>query len=186
MPILPLTLTDLKPLLAVAAADTTLDADLLLLLTAQQPALEYGLDPAILAASAADPGLQSLLKLGVAEALAGEYLRRQARAPGATDDFHLGPLTISASRTDNPGQQGERLATQGLKRLEPFSRAARRVAYDASAGLPDGSSKSPLLIQTDSSTVCASTLSLFDQPLFDQPFCDPLFFDLRVGGGGGY
>ena len=162
MPILPLTIADLKPLLALDALDTTFDAELTILLTGQQAALEYTLDPAILAASAGDAGLQATLMLGVAEALAGEFLRRQARSPGATDDFHLGPLTVSASRTDNQAQLGERLATAGIRRLEPFSRAARRVAYDASAGQPDGSSKTPLLIQTDTGGVCALTPSLFD------------------------
>ena len=167
MPILPLTIADLKPLLALDAADTTFDADLALLLAGQQAALEYTLDPAILTASAGSAGLQATLTLGVAEALAGEFLRRQARAPGATDDFHLGPLTVSASRTDNQAQLGERLATVGVKRLEPFSRAAKRMAYDASAGQPDGSSKAPLLIQTDTGGVCALTPSLFDGALFD-------------------
>jgi hypothetical protein len=153
MPILPLTIADLKPLLALDAADTTFDADLTVLLTGQQAALEYTLDPAILTASAGSAGLAATLTLGVAETLAGEFLRRQARAPGATDDFHLGPLTVSASRTDNQAQLGERLWAQGVKRLEPFGRAAKRAAYDASAGQPDGSSKTPLLIQTDTGSV---------------------------------
>ena len=179
MPILPLTIADLKPICAIAATDTSSDADLTVLLTAQQPALEYGLDPAILAASAGDAGLQATLTLGMAEALAGEFLRRQGRAPGATDDFHLGPLTVSGSRTDNPAQLGERLATLGLKRLEPFGRAARRIAYDASAGLPDGSSKSPLLIQTDTTAFCAAgQSSVFGASLFD--------FPLDEGGGEGF
>ncbi|MGI4789613.1 MAG: hypothetical protein ACRYFS_12270 [Janthinobacterium lividum] len=157
MSVLPLTIADLKPLCAIETADTSSDADLTLLLTAQQPALEYGLDVGILAASAGDSGLQATLMLGVAEALAGEFLRRQSRAPGATDDFHLGPLTVSASRTESLSQLGDRLAALGLKRLEPFGRASKRVAYDASAGLPDGSSKSPLLLQTDASAACASS-----------------------------
>ena len=162
MSILPLTIADLKPLLALQSTDTTFDADLMTLLAGQQAALEYTLDPAILTAAAGSAGLQATLTLGVAEALAGEFLRRQARGPGATDDFHLGPLTVSASRTDNQAQLGERLATAGVKRLEPFGRAAKRVAYDASSGQPDGSSKSPLLIQTDTGGVCALTPSLFD------------------------
>ena len=172
MLILPLAVADLKPLLALAASDTSADADLALLLAAQQPALEYGLDPAILAASVSNRGLQATLTLGVAEALAGEYLRRQARAPGATDDFHLGPLTVSASRTDNLNQLGEHLAVAGLKRLEPFGRAARRAAFDASGGEPDGSSKSPLLIQSDLSASCTATPSLFDVSFFDLPLDD--------------
>lgn len=167
MPILPVTIADLKPLLALQSADTTFDADLTILLTGRQAALEYTLDPAVLTASAGDAGLQATLTLGMAEALAGEFLQRQARAPGATDDFHLGPLTVSASRTDNQAQLGERLAATGVKRLEPFGRAARRVAYDASAGQPDGSSKAPLLFQTDTGAFCAATFSLFDGALFD-------------------
>ena len=159
MSILPLTIAGLKPLCAIGAADTTSDADLTLLLTAQQPVLEYSLDPAILAASVGDAGLQATLVLGASEALAGEFLRRQARAPGATDDFHLGPLTISASRTDSLAQLGERLAAAGLKRLEPFGRAARSIASDASAGLPDGSAKSTLLMQTETTSFCASSPS---------------------------
>ncbi len=161
MSILPLTIADLKPLLALGATDTTYDADLTLLLLGQQAALEYTLDPAILTASAGNAGLLATLTLGVAEALAGEFLRRQARAPGATDDFHLGPLTVSASRTDNPAQLGERLAALGVKRLEPFGRASKRAAYEASAGQLDGSSKAPLLIQTDTGSACAATPSLF-------------------------
>ena len=172
MSIIPLTIAALKPLLALASTDTSADADLTALLAAQQPALEYGLDPAILAASAADLGLQATLLLGASEALAGEYLRRQGRVPGATDDFHLGPLTVSASRTDNQSQLGERLAAMGQKRLEPFGRAPRRVAYDASQGLPDGSSRSPLLIQTDTSVSCTGSPSLFDDPFFGTPSSD--------------
>lgn len=167
MLILPLTIADLKPLLAIDAADTSADADLNSLLTAQQAALEYALDPAILAASAGSAGLQATLALGAAEALAGEYLRRQARAPGATDDFHLGPLTVSGSRTDSPAQLGERLVAQGVKRLEPFGRAARSVAADASEGLPDGSAKAAL-IQSQAASAPALS-SLFDGVLLEEP-----------------
>ena len=162
MPILPITSADLKPLLALQITDTAFDAALAELLTTAQAAIEYMLDPAVLAASAGNAGLGALLKLGVAEMLAGEFLRRQARALGATDDFHIGPLTVSASKTDNQAQLGERLVLLGLKRLEPFGRAGRRAAFDASAGLVDGSSKAPLLLQTESSSsVCALTPSLF-------------------------
>ena len=177
MPILPIAIADLKPLLALAAGNTSADADLMLLLAAQQPALEYGLDPAILAASAGNAGLQATLVLGIAEALAGEYLRRQARAPGATDDFHLGPLTVSASRTDSTAQLGERLAVLGGKRLEPFGRATRQVATDASAGQPDGSAKSPLLIQSELSAANAAP-SLFDG-VFDLALDDGNFGGFR-------
>ena len=155
MSLLPLTHADLKRLCAIEAGDTSQDADLDDLLAAQQPVVEYALDPAILRAAvspAADGGLRATLVLGAAESLAGEWLRTQARAPGAGDDFRLGPLSVSASRTDGPAQTGERLALQGIKRLAPFGRAARSVGTDAAlsvpGGTPDGSSRAPLLAQT--------------------------------------
>lgn len=155
---LTIALADLKRLCAIDPADTSQDAGLALTIAAEQSVGEYALDPAILAASASDPGLLATLTLGVAECLAGSYLRQLARAPGVSDDFHIGPLSVSASRTDGPAQVGERLATQGLKRLEPFSRAIKRLAFDASAGVPDGSSRAPLLAQTNAAP------SVFDLP----------------------
>lgn len=163
MPVLILTHADLKPLCAIGAADTSEDSDLDALIVAQQPVLEYAIDPAILAAASANAGLQATLTLGLAETLAGEFLRRQARAPGFTDDFHLGSLVVNASRTDNLAQLGERLAAQGAKRLEPFGRAMKRLAYDAAGGTPDGSARSPLL------AAMPTGASVFDLPLFDLP-----------------
>ncbi len=155
MSLLPLTHADLKRLCAIEAADTSQDADLDGLLAAQQPALEYALDPAILRAASstdADLGLRATLVLGMAESLAGEWLRAQARAPGAGDDFRLGPLSVSASRTDGPAPMGDRLAAQGGRRLAPFGRAPKSVGTDAigsiPGGTPDGSSRAPLLAQT--------------------------------------
>ncbi len=168
MAILPLTKADLKRLCAIETSDTSSDADLDALIAAQQPVWEYALDPAILAASAANVGLQATLVLGIAETLGGEWLRRQARTPGGTDDFHVGPLTVTASRTDSLAQLGERLAAHGIKRLEPFARAAKQLAVDASNGVPDGSAKSPLLAQA------VTNGSVFDLPLFEPPF-DPGF-----------
>ena len=79
-------------------------------------------------------------------------------------------------RTDSAAQLGERLAVLGLKRLEPFGRAARQIAADASAGPPDGSSKVQALlqtnlVQTDLAAPPAGTPSLFDS-VFDLPFDD--------------
>jgi hypothetical protein len=149
MPTLPLTHADLKRLCAIEDADTSADTDLDALITAQQPVWEYALDPAILTAASTNTGLQATLVLGIAEALAGEWLRRQARAPGSTDDFHVGPLTVTASRTDGLAQIGDRLAAQGVKRLAPFARAAKQVAADALGNAaPDSAAKTPLLAHT--------------------------------------
>jgi len=178
---LPVTRAALKRLCAIDDADASQDAGLDALLAAQQPVLEYALDPAVLSAAtspAADAGLRATLALGVAEALAGEWLRRQGRAPGAGDDFHLGPLSVSASRTDTPTLVGERLESQGLKRLAPFGRATKSVAPDAvlsaPGGAPDGSSRAPLLAQTTLirtrfPAAFGRTLDALD----DDPFSDP-------------
>ncbi len=176
--LLPLTRADLKRLCAVDPADTSEDAALDDLRTAQQPVLEYALDPAILGAATApagDAGLRATLVLGVAESLAGEWLRGQARAPGAADDFHVGPLSVSASRTDGLAQAGERLAAQGARRLAPFGRAARSVAGDAAGGTPDGASRAPLLAGT-ALAPCPPSGSVFDLP-FDALFDNAAFFE---------
>ena len=160
---LAVTVADLKRLCGMEAGDVSPDEELGALLAAQQPALEYGLDPAILAASAGDAGLRATLTLGVAEVVAGEWLGRRARAPGVLDDFHIGPLSVTASRTDSPARQGERLAAQGLRRLEPFVRASRTVGGAAAGGAGDGSGKGPLLASAPTGP------SVFDAPLFDWP-----------------
>ena len=124
----------LKRLCGVDVGDTSEDADWDALILEGQPVLEYALDPEALAMSAADAGLRATLALGVAEVLAGEWLRRQASEPGAADDFHLGPLTVTASRTEGPAQMGARLAAQGMRRLGPWVRAS------------DGTGQTPLLL----------------------------------------
>lgn len=173
MPSLPVTHADLKRLCAIEDSDTSSDPDLDALIAAQQPVWEYALDPAVLSAAADNAGLQATLVLGIAEALAGEWLRRSARAPGGTDDFHVGPLTVTASRTESVSQLGERLAAQGIKRLGPFLRAAKQVSADAVGGVPDGASKAPLLAHINAAgAVC-------DLPLFDMPY-DP-GFDTGLG-----
>jgi len=161
MTVLTITRDDLKRLCVLDLTDTTPNTDLDAIIAGEQSVCEYALDPAILAASAGSDGLRATLTLGVSEMLAGSYLRRQARAPGATDDFHIGPLDVTASKTDSLPQIAERLAAQGLKRLEPFARAAKAVASDAVGGSPDGSGKAPLL------AAAPAAGSLFDSP-FDE------------------
>lgn len=158
MTILTITRADLKKFCALDLTDTAPDADLDAVIAAEQSVYEYLLDPAVLTASSGSDGLRATLTLGVAEVLSGSYLRRQSRAPGATDDFRIGPLDISASKTDSLPQIAERLAAQGLKRLEPFGRAAKTVASDALSGILDGSGKTPLL------AAAPAIGSLFDAP----------------------
>jgi hypothetical protein len=194
-PVVTVSLAAVKQLCMIT--DTSQDADITALMTLEQPALEYALDPAVLAASIIDPRLLAVLTLGLTERMAGSYLEQQLRQPGYTDDFHIGGLDISASRTDNLVQLAVRLSEQGqarllpyefvsrqairqkraqnadvldvrgtklydrgLKRIEPFKVAARRVVDEAVKGLDggvgDASSKIPLLASV------ASGRSVFD------------------------
>ena len=139
--VLSIAVADLKRLVGIAAGDTSQDAALGAVLAAEQAVWEYGMDPAVLAAAAGDAGLGAVLALGVAERLAGTYLEQLARSPGYTDDFVVGGLHVTASRTDNLAQVAARLSAQGAKRLEPFGRGGRRVVLDAVGDVPDGSTK---------------------------------------------
>ena len=150
-------------LCAIGAGDTSQDADVAALIAAEQGALEYALDPAVLAASAGDAGLRATLTLGVAECLAGSYLEQVGRAPGVTDDFRIGGLDVTASKTDGLTQLAGRLQARGQKRIEPFARAARQVAGDAVRGAGDGASRVPTL------GVVSGGGSVFDS-VFDLPF----------------
>ena len=134
MMVLLVTRDALKRLCGVVVGDVSEDADWDALILEGEPVLEYALDPEVLAASAGDDGLRATLTLGVSEALAGEWLRRRASEPGAADDFQVGPLSVTASRTDGPAQVGARLAAQGMRRLGPFVRAS------------DGTGQRPLLL----------------------------------------
>ncbi len=132
--VLTVTRDALKRLCGAAVGDASEDVEWDALILEGHPVLEFALDPESLASSAGNDGLRATLTLGVSEALAGEWLRRLACVPGAADDFHLGPLTVTASRTEGLGQMGARLAAQGMRRLGPFARAA------------DGTGQTPLLL----------------------------------------
>ena len=126
-PMIAVTLAEIKRLCMIADADTSQDADITALLTAEQPAWEYGIDPAVLAAAQTDTRLSAVLTLGLTERMAGSYLEQQLRQPGYTDDFKLGGLDVSASRTDNLVQLAVRLSEQGRSRLLPYDFVARQA-----------------------------------------------------------
>ena len=100
---LPVTLAGVKLLCGIG--DTSQDAGITALIALQQAALEYALDPAILANTANDAGLLGTLTLGVTECLAGGWLAAQGRqivaaalaaAASATQEtFRLSTLEIS-------------------------------------------------------------------------------------------
>ena len=171
--VLSIAVADLKRLLNIPDGDTSQDTALGATLSAEQAVWEYDMDPAVLAAAVVQDGLRAVLSLGVAERLAGTYLEQLARSPGYTDDFVVGGLHVTASRTDNVGQLGARLSAQGAKRLEPFVRGGRRVVLDAVGDVPDGSTKA---VGVSSGPVGPS---VFDRPAFDASGLGEGFMDGR-------
>jgi hypothetical protein len=132
-PVLAVTTSEVKRLCQIASADTTQDTDIAALITAEQPAWEYTIDPEVLTAAEADVRLSALLTLGLAERMAGSYLEQKLRVPGYTDDFHVGGLDVSASKTDSLAQLAVRLAEIGRSRLEPYLWAARQAVRQKAA-----------------------------------------------------
>ena len=124
-PVLVITLAEIKRLCMIT--DTSQDTEIAALLAAEQPAWEYGIDPAVLTAAQTDTRLSAVLTLGLTERMAGSYLEQQLRQPGYTDDFKLGGLDVSASRTDNLVQLAVRLSEQGRARLLPYDFGARQA-----------------------------------------------------------
>lgn len=116
---------DLKRLLAVEPGDSSQDAALGAFLAAEQLAVEYGLDAAILTASATNAGLRALLGLGVSEVLAGAYLAAQGRIPGQGVDVAIASLHFTTHSGPLPDKLGGELLAGGLARLAPYSRSVR-------------------------------------------------------------
>ena len=132
-PSLAITTAQVKRLCQISADDTSQDGDIGALIGAEQSAWEFTIDPAVLAAAGADARLGALLSLGLAERMAGSYLEQKLRLPGYTDDFHIGGLDVSASKTDSLAQLAVRLADAGRSRLEPYLWASRQAVRQKAA-----------------------------------------------------
>ena len=125
--VLTVALADIKRLLSLT--DSSQDAALAALITAEQLAREYALDPAVLAAAVSltvpNAGLKALLTLGIAEQIAGSALSEAGRVPGIADDVQISALHFTTSHGASPDKLGAELTAQGTARLAPFSRHIR-------------------------------------------------------------
>ena len=126
-PVLTVGIADLKRLLTIT--DSSQDAALAALITAEQLAREYALDTDVLAAAVSvlvpNAGLKALLTLGIAEQIAGSALSEAGRVPGIADDIQISSLHFTTSRGVQPDKLGTELTLQGTARLAPFSRHIR-------------------------------------------------------------
>ncbi len=121
--------SDLKRLIGIDPSDTSQDVALAALITAEQLAREYALDPSVLAAAVSavvpNAGLRALLTLGIAEQIAGSALSEAGRVPGIADDIQISSLHFSTSHGVSPDKLGAELTALGTARLAPFSRHIR-------------------------------------------------------------
>jgi hypothetical protein len=119
---LPVTLAGVK--LLCGFTDTTQDTGVTALIALQQPALEYALDPAILANTANDAGLQALLTLGMTETLGGDYLASLGRTITTTGLLAAQTLNASVNTlvADNEGGTAFVQQTFKLGNLEVATR----------------------------------------------------------------
>ncbi len=159
MSVLTITHDDLKRLLGIT--DTSSDDALNALISAEQPAEEWALDAAVLTAAPFDTGLMVTLTLGVCEVLAGRWLEQLARAPGANDDFRIGELSVSASKTAGPGILGASLIATGRARLASFRKLAKGVVPDT---LSDAGVTADDLVNVSFGAAGPTRSSVFDDP----------------------
>jgi hypothetical protein len=158
MGVLPVTLASVKLLLGIS--DTSQDAGITALIALEQPALEYALDPAILAYTASDSGLLATLTLGATECLAGAFLATAGRNPESLPQqtvFKISVVEIATKPLALPTALGLALVTTGLARLKPFSRSERSLARSASGGdaLMDDQAPVPLMLGSGMGTAGA-------------------------------
>ena len=189
---LPVTLAGVKLLCGVT--DGSQDAGITALMGLAQTALEYALDPAILANSANDAGLLATLALGVTECLAGAYLGAWGRgltAQGLTAAQTLN-TAINGLVTDNAGasvfqQQTFRLSTLEISTKPLFDNFRPEVVKADLSKQGDALAAAGLARLTPfsrSARALARTAAGGDQNLDDQSPV-PLLIGAGLGQAGG-
>lgn len=121
---LTIAIPDMRRLAGIDSADTSQDSALQDVRDSEQPVVEYWLDSTALAAALSDSGLLATLTLGATEVLTSRYLQQQARAPGALDDFKVGPVQVTASKQVSALALAQQLGATGASRLAPYGKAA--------------------------------------------------------------
>ncbi len=106
-----ITVAEVKDKLLIPSATTTYDTPIDSLIDLMQPALETELEPTMLA----DTAKATVIKQGMLEVIAGEFLNQRRREPGYAEEITAGTMKIGASALD-----GSALILQGKERLLPY------------------------------------------------------------------
>ena len=123
--------SDIKRKSMIADAITTYDSSISSLITEMQPALEYLIDSAYLL-DTSNSGLQAVLKLGILEILAGEFICQMIREEGKLESFSAGGIVIGESKLDGAG-----LILQGNQRLLPYLKSNLPTSASLSSASAD-------------------------------------------------
>ena len=99
-----------------AVTDTSYDSTIDNLIADLVPAIEFAVDPALVASS--DTGLQATLNLAALELVCGEFMALRLREPGAAEGIVLGTFELRPPTRDLADPSG--LKAQGTARLAPF------------------------------------------------------------------
>ena len=119
-----ITLADVKRKAMIEPGSTAHDTSITALISEMQPAIEHSIADCHLD-DTADSGLQAVLKLGILEIVAGEYIEQLRRQPGAAEEFSIAGVSIGASQA-----RGTNLVEQGAARLSPYLKAALPMLAD--------------------------------------------------------
>lgn len=129
--VLPVTLANC---LALAGLPSATNAQMTALITLEQPALEFAIDPVLLSNSTTNAGLSALLTLGVSEVIAGDYVTSLYRVAQSSTVFKVSTLELETRPVNDLSKIGAMLIAQGAARLAPFLLSARSIARIAFAG----------------------------------------------------
>jgi hypothetical protein len=99
-----------------AISDTSYDTTIDNLIADLVPAIEFSVDPLLVASS--DTGLQATLNLAALELVCGEFLALRLREPGAAEGITMGTFELRPPTRDLTDPSG--LKAQGAARLLPY------------------------------------------------------------------
>jgi hypothetical protein len=192
--ILPVTLNNC---LALAGLPNGTNAAMSALIALKQPALEFAVDPVILANSTTNAGLQALLTLAVTEIISGEYVTSLARVQLSATLFKVSTLELENRPANDLSKIGAALTAQGAARLAPFLQAPKAMVQYAYAGQPL-IDVSPVLQSEGTGLGTPGAIGVvgppadpdFDRQLGvdgqDEPPGSDLFLGFNAGGFGGF
>ena len=122
-----ITVADVKRKAGIDSANTSYDSAITSLIAEMQGPLEYSIADCYLG-DTSNPKLQTTLRLGMLEMIAGEIVEQIRREPGGSEQFGIAGLTMGPSVA-----AGAELIRQGAARLAPYLKSALPMMSEAAS-----------------------------------------------------